>query len=255
MMGPEPILSLTLDPNGGAVPPIPDNICTVQEEWKITGTEEILVNTWHVQLQSGGATFNVGGNWRDLTQELADQWLAHKTTHWDELANWHAATAYIDTIKTYHLDNTGHTIDKGVAVVGGPNILVGHGGGPLPPEVAILLRLNCIPPGEFTGRPRRRKGRVYLGPVPKNVIDGSGQFFIDNADLLVQHYGSWLNDVQGMHLGENGEIFPNVGVLSRTAGEFHQMESVTCPKNLGVQRRRQNKLINTVSNAVTINHS
>lgn len=167
----------------------------------------------------------------------------------------------VDHVAAYHLNaTTSLTMDEGRAVP--PSELAGTDGtGPLPPEVAAVLRFTTIGAGSYvparsgTSRPAsRRKGRWYLPPTTARQVDTDGQLKAAIATQMTTDWGSFLNDIQGMHVGPSGGLFPAIGVLSRVAGEFHQMESISVPRKLAVQRRRQNKLTTTVSSPVSIAH-
>lgn len=148
--------------------PIPENVCTVQHVFGLNGTSEVLVNTFHVRLvDTSTAGFNLGGNWADLTQQLADTWMSKLASHWppgsgNNLGSriWSGAT--LTHVKAYHLDTTGHTLDEGISTPG--TTLAGAAGDtPLPPEVAVMVRLTAIAAGHFVQHARRHK--VCSGPT------------------------------------------------------------------------------------------
>lgn len=87
------------------------------------------------------------------------------------------------------------------------------------------------------------------------MLGTNGHLHDGYRDEIAAAWGSFMNDIQGMHLGTGGTVYPKTGVLSRKDGAFYQLESVSVPDLFAVQRRRQNKLVNNVSALQTINHN
>lgn len=254
---------------------IPENICRVSMVWGASGTDEKFVNTVHVLMQdSAVAGFNIGGSWSGLTQQLADEWYNHMHMHHDDaggsIASPLHSSIYLDSVHAYHLDTDGKTLDEGVHACAVTDY-VGKTSGPppLPFEVAVLIRLSCIHPGNFyatavggTGKHHkggthpagRHKGRLYYGGVTTQLLDGSGNIGTTYRDNIANWWGVQFNEWDGMHLGTSGTVYPTTGVLSKAAGQFYPLDHISVPNLFGVQRRRQNQLTDSVSAGVTVTH-
>ena len=229
----------------------------------IKNTDEIMVNTLHSVITPSGEFSWVGVDWADLTQQCAEVFEGKLETHWTALHQYTSGLLKLLAVHAYHLDkDTGRALHVGQKAP--TSLLWGQKTDtqPYPPEVTAILRLNSVPPGEYvpvraggTRPAARRHGRLYLPLLGSGSTDSSGMWSSTVTDALTTAWGAFLNDIQGMHVGGGGNLYPALGVLSRRSGELHQLESVAVSRLPAVQRRRQNRLLYTVSTPTTISHS
>jgi len=161
-------------------------------------------------------------------------------------------------VDAYQIGTDGHATDKRTSTPG--TTIGGSATGGYIPLLSAVVQLWGYDPAQFVTHPRRHRGRIYSPCTPSSLFNATGELPSGTADDIAARYGTFLNDIQGMHVGDTtppggGTDSMDVGVLSRTDTAFYQMQAVTCAYKPGVQHRRMNKLANTRSAATDIAHS
>lgn len=233
---------------------IPDDVVRINIVWATDNGQEIAVNTLHSKLHHfTGNTVD----WDAVTQQIASGVATRLTGHWNDLQQGISNSGKITRVDAYHLDNAGHTLNKGTQGTGNPG-LVGTAGSMMPPHLAAVVQLWGFTPGGFSHGARSHRGRLFLPSLAGVVVDGEGLLSSSAANQFSFAWAGLLNDVQGMNVGgstgANSSDYVDVGILSRKLGVFSNITAVTCSRTFAVQRRRINKLVRQRTNPTAVVH-
>jgi hypothetical protein len=104
---------------------------------------------------------------------------------------------------------------------------------------------TCVVASLRTGFPGRdKRGRMYL-PYHKAVLNATGQMSSTDAGLIVAACGNMFNSWSSAHPGW-------AAVVSRTSSSSRAITQVLVDTKPDVQRRRENKLVATATQSVTV---
>lgn len=226
---------------------IPDDVVRVMYTAKLGDTNsDVAVFGFHMRRN------HISGNLVDwptdvqtIAEKCRDKWNAHITQK-----QWWSSAVVMQTVEAYHLSTAGLSIDKGLAEFTGDDAWAGTGGVSLPFEVSCCVTLYAYDPTAFAADRARKRGRLYLPPfATTQMFAATGMYGTTNTDgaqYIAHAMRSWLEDVDGLLLAGSLPTVDDsmqLGVLSRTAGEFHRVTHVGVDNLPDVQRRRQNKLV------------
>lgn len=221
--------------------PIPPDCVKVAIVWD-TGAPEMAVNTVHFKhLHDPGNTLDWAGN---MTQRYANLVRDGLNTQWPFLKAGFYQGVKIVRFDAYHLDESGHTIDKATALPEVADQFAGTAaGGMLPLEVSIAVTLLGYPDGSFTQRSATKRGRIYLPGIAQSACNASGR--VNNVQgtfgaPLARAFSYMQNRV--MDAAPPHERAQLV-ILSKTAGTATPVQAVRVDDLFDVQRRRQNQLV------------
>lgn len=217
--------------------PIPGNVVRVTLQWSLRAAwpNEIALNTFHVQPQSGP------GGTVPNPQYIADQIESKLEAHWSDVSSLFPSGQQIVAIKTYLLDTAGHTIAEGVnAPVSGT--LPGTGtSGSLPPEVAICLSEWAYQPGGFAPQKGRKRGRMYLGPIAQGLCNTDGRVNLGLVDTPLSGWQAIFNAINTINATSGGTDPIGVVILSRTGNATYEVLHLSIDDHFDAQRRRQHQ--------------
>lgn len=118
----------------------------------------------------------------------------------------------------------GHTAALDFAVTG----LDGSGAGDELPAYAIVISLKT------TQRGSRGRGRCFIGPIGETVTQG-GKILTADATTIAGIWNGWANAL----VTAGSQLV----VASYLHADAHNVSSLRCDIPLGVQRRRQDRLV------------
>jgi hypothetical protein len=237
---------------------VPPEMAVADLVWSIHGNEIAVNRIWLQHEHHDTVTFD----WGDALQTIADKVVSSLSADGagHSVMGGISSDCSLTRVDAYQIDETGHATDKrSHDLTGSP--LQGGQGGNYSPLMSAVIQLWGYDPTGFKPHAKRWRGRIFSPCTPASFFTNEGMITTDSAGVLAGWWGSFLNDLQGMHVGESAGLpggptdSMNVGVLSRVDSAFRQMEAVTVALKPGIQRRRMNALPANRSSAVTINHS
>jgi hypothetical protein len=183
----------------------------------------------------------------DSCQRIADKVHDAAVANLKPLNYWSSAFR-ADRVDVYHLvASTGRADEKKSATFEDTDRTWGAATNSLPWESSIVCGLYAYPVGYVGADKNRRRGRIFLPPFASGPLatDGSGEL---NPAVLNSFLGpaliSFFNAIQGAPIGDTltgvgtGDWI-NLGVLSRTAVSFAQLEFLNIGSKFHHQRRRE----------------
>lgn len=222
---------------------LPPELAVADLVWSIEG-KEIAVNRIWLQHEHQ-ATVNF--TWGDALQTIADKVVSSLDTG----GSGHGVLTYVSSgvwlsrVDAYQIGTDGKATDKRSHALT-QNAVQGNSGGDYVPSLGAVIQLWGYDPATFTQHPRQHRGRLYAPGTPFGLFTDTGELAASFADSMAGAWADFMNDLQGMHVGDTAGPGPtdnmNVGVLSRTAQQFYQLRAVTVALKPGYQRRRMNKL-------------
>lgn len=236
---------------------LPDELAVADIVWSIESGQEIAVN--RIYLQHHHISTNTFG-WSDALKTIADKCVdailnsagpsgttVRQTVH---------STVLLSRVDAYALDTTGHATDKATSTPTAGTNNGGMGGSALPPQLAPIVQLWAY--SGYAIHARRRRGRVFAPPPGTAALSTGGRLDDGWRQTLADGWSGFLNDLQGVNVGgvtsPGTHDYMNVGVLSRVDQAFYQLENISVAKDVGVQRRRINKLARPQPVLVPVNH-
>lgn len=227
--------------------PIPENVAKVHLNFALN-PDEIAVCTYSMQVQHGaGNTLDWDQAVNTLAQKAHDKW----RTAMDSQRPKFGPHVVLTSVSTYHLDTTGHTLNKGYFAAGNSPWQGQGAGGSMPNEVAACVSLVAYPQGAFVPDRARRRGRMYLPPMDATVVaslgdaNRQGRMSSGQQSQLTQALAGYFNDmhhtaVVGSTDPLGGEDYWSLGILSKVGNAFHRVEYIRLGDVFDAQRRRRN---------------
>jgi hypothetical protein len=175
---------------------------------------------------------------------------------------WWGSSVQMDRVDVYHLISSNGKADQKAEVVftGDEKPWGSTSSNSMPWESALCVELFAYPVGVLDPHRRRKRGRIFLPCTNGGILDanGSGEFEPSNFNsTFCPAILAFLNSIQGCSLadgGITGNDSLNLGILSRTFNEFHQLEFINVSNKYHHQRRREHKQGSSVYGN-TISHS
>ena len=236
---------------------LPAELAVADLVWNDSG-KEIAVNRIWLQHEHHDT---VEFNWGDALQTIADKFVESLGTAdtGGQIMSYISNQVTLTRVDAYQIGTDGHATDKRTST---PSTTVGGSAtGNHIPLVGAVVQLWGYNPASFVQHARRHRGRLFAPGTPASLFTATGELPSGTADDIAERWASFLNDIQGMHVGESAGLpggptdSMNVGILSRVDQAFRQLEAVTCAYKPGTQHRRMNKLPNTRSTSSSIDHS
>ena len=224
----------------------PDEIARVTLHWAAREplwTPEIALNTFHLRHHhTPPNTFT----WSHAVQFTADRIAAKLVSHWATMGYVHSSLYGITGVTVAQLDSAGKTVSEGSHTMTTDEPLHGVGTHVMPPETAICLSMYGYTPGGFATQKGRKRGRIYLPYISRDFLADTGTVDTTGIGSLLDGWASFLNDVQGMAMTDEGDGLTAdyaelVVVSSVGAGLATQVQSIVCDNHFDSQRRRQHQ--------------
>nr|CRY97216.1 hypothetical protein [uncultured prokaryote] len=226
--------------------PVPTDVVRVRLRATLregaTPTEEAQFGFWGQLAQSGGTGFSWGDVVQLWAEGIRDRWNEHVAYK----AGWTDGVA-MDSVKVDHLrDTDGSILDQGVATFTGDDAWVGTSSVSLPWETALAVSLFGYDRGVFATDKGRKRGRFYLPPMATGVLeDRGGEISTTVLPYINDQMGAFLNDVQGMSIGDVTDAHFNLGIVSRGTPQkpltptFYPVTNIYVDSKIDSQRRRE----------------
>lgn len=127
--------------------------------------------------------------------------------------------------------SAGHILQE-LASITAPGDWVGSDDTSMPWSTAICVNLYTYTPGTFIAQNRSRRGRIFLPPPGRDVLQDNASGEMDNAipPVILSEIRQLFLAVQAAHV--------TVGVLSTTHNFWNHVTDVTTDTKLDTMRRR-----------------
>ena len=233
------------------MPNIPENIVRVQMQWETEPAVEIVTNTFHLRRD------HVQGNTVDWPVDLLEICNAVKQKISTAPGNGALATlSGITTLKAVHAYTLGqapphHATNE--AHLTGITGVVGTGSvNPLPFDVALVVSLRTVAPGESLADPetgpsplKQARGRIYAGVCPAPSVGANGRFTDAYTTLAADGWRNFFSEVHQMTVGPNDLVQDRMElvVLSKAGGTARRVRDIVIDDLPDTQRRRSNRQV------------
>lgn len=188
-------------------------------------------------------------NWPDYVQVAATKAAAKFATHWPLIQSRYSNTVLWRSVKAYHLNPQGRALHKHEALIGtGIDIRGGSSSSMLPPQCAVVVTLDAIPPeGILEPFPQRARGRFYLPAPATSVMDNAGLLGPASLNAFLDWAQAFINDLQGMEITDPPPGLPghhvDVVIASSVDATARQVNSLRIGRAVDTQRRRRGDLL------------
>lgn len=228
---------------------IPEDMMYVRYRFKLLGLtgEEVeeAVFGFH-----GHRHHTVGNDvdWATDIQGVAESARDKLVTAWTDIAPAFTNRVVGDRVDAYHLDTAGKTLDKGSASFTGDDAIEGSvSAGTLPYQCALVLSMYSYPHGSFVPHGKSRRGRIFLPPPAGSFCGNDGRAQTTKRDALLTAMQAFFNDIQGMHIGDDGGLpttadYFELALLSKVRGEWYQIVDLGLGLVIDTQRSRRRSL-------------
>lgn len=241
---------------------LPSELCAVEATWALESGAEICVNRfWLQHVHQTGNSFSWPDDLHTVASKVATSLLSKQGPGGYSVRQLVTSQASLTKVDAYAVGTDGKATAKATSTPDAGTNNGGMGGTELPPQMAPIVQLWAY--NGFVQHARRHRGRVYAPPPASSALATNGRLSSDFMANIVDAWSAFFNDVQGMHVGSDASgvalggssDIMRTGVLSRVDNAFYQLESVSVAQDLGVQRRRTNKLSRAIPARTTISHN
>ena len=214
------------------LPPIPDNLVKITEQFSLAGNVEIAEFSVY-----GAVTAAPGSDadWRTALSHLA--LAAHMG--WEAVTTSGFSPALELVASKASLYGTDHKLKDEQSHAAAPGDWSPGSGNSLPWSSSVVIGLYTYTPGTFIPHSARRRGRIYLPPLSIDAVRAgeSGELATGLQTTYANAIKTWLHSISSAGLG--GAWGPWVpGVLSRVTGQFNALTDIVCDDKIDTQRSR-----------------
>lgn len=231
----------------GAAVAIPQDMMFVRLNFDLASGGQPLE---HAAVGFHGHRFHRTGNptdWPANIQEVAtkvrDKWIGNMSGYKSRLCT----TVSAANVEAYHLYPTGKVQDKGMATFDGANAWAGSASQSTPYQCALVLSMYAYTPGTFVPNSKYLRGRSFWPPPSPQLLDTDGRLTVSAQSEMLQIFGGFFNDVQGMTIGGGSGVqepdYFDLAVLSKTSQNFYPVTQLGVGRVVDTQRRRRRSLL------------
>lgn len=232
-VSPDPIGTL---PSDGDVHPVSSIISRDETDWTIEGN-------WILEEGVGDLD---PGDW------LNDQLAPAAVTFFG--GGLFSSLAYLEQIRVYPIDSTGHVAPAPPFATGTPCVLrfkaetTCDGGGSaalLPPQISVVASLRTAQVG------RSSRGRMFLPALDAQELQANGTFGTSNANTMAGNVATFLENIQ-LNLG-TAPVWALPAVVPTNWESYSLVNGVRIGDVYDTQRRRRRALVEAYSAATVDN--
>lgn len=228
------------------MPPVPNGSVRINLNWSIESGQEIAVSSLWGLL---GVTTPIPSEWADA-QDVATALAPGMQNGMDSgLSASMSNTAKLATMEVYLLEpTTGKAAGKGTHDFA--DLAKGSQSGQmLPPTNAATVQLWGYPPTSWTPNARSRRGRIAMPAATTSAVSTDGRVAQTYAENVTAAWRIVFNAWRALTFG--GHTFEPT-IYSRLLHDHISIKAVSMSNLWGVQRRRENALVRTHFDPVTV---